>query len=195
VVTAAATLWRGGFALRALIVGAGLGVLLGALALLDSGLPLAAAIVAVLTGPVLGVLTARRMERYWPGARDFTGPQRVTVVRAARRGYPVADERLARGVLQYSAGLRTAADQLRSHRWVIWLVLAVALGTAALDAATGSVRDAAASCVYLGLLAIELFWWPARRREILLNAALAGALAQRLIAEHAADGAHQAEEG
>lgn len=187
-VTAAATLWWGGFALRALTVGIGLGVFLGALALLDSGLPLVAAIVGVVTGSVLGVLTARRMDRYWPGARDLTPAQRVTVVRAARRGYPVAGETLARGVLQYSAGLRTAADQARTYRWVIWLVLAVALGTAAFDAATGSVRDAAASCVYLGLLAIELFWWPARRRELLLNSALAAALAQRIVAGGARPG-------
>lgn len=184
-VTAAATLWRGGFALRALIVGVGTGVVLGALALLDSGMPLAAVIVAVVTGPVFGVVSARRMQRYWPQGREFTGAQRVTVVRAARRGYPVADETLARGVLQYSAGLRTAAEGLRTYRWVIWLVLAVALGVAAVDAASGSVRDAAASCVYLGLLAIEVFWWPARRRELLLNSALAGALAQRVVAADA----------
>lgn len=194
-VTAAATLWCGGFALRALIAGVGVGVFLGALALLDSGMPLAGAIVAVLTGPVLGVLTARRMQRYWPGGEDFTGAERVTIVRAARRGYPVAGPALARGVIQYSAGLRTAAERLRTYRWLIWLVLAVALGIAIFDAATGSMRDAAASCVYLGLLAIEVLWWPSRRRELLLNSALASALAQRIVAEPAVDGAQAGEHG
>lgn len=88
---------------------------------------------------------------------------------------------MAAGVVEYSAGLRAAAERLHPYRWVVWLVIVVALGTAAWDAVAGSVRETAASCVYLGLLAIDLFWWPARRRELLLNAALAAALAQQAL--------------
>ncbi|MBO0676441.1 hypothetical protein JRC04_03070 [Mycolicibacterium sp. S2-37] len=176
-VAAWATVWRGGPAVRTLLLAVGIGVFLGALALLDSGMPLAAILVAVITGAVLGPLTESRLRHYWPGAAAFTGAERVQIVRAARRGYPVDGDRLARGVIDYSTGLRAAADRENTYRWVIWLVLAVALAIAVYDAASGSVRDTVASCVYLGLLAIELFWWPSRRRELLLNSALATALA------------------
>jgi hypothetical protein len=181
VVTAWATVWRGGPVARAVLLGVVVGVLLGAQALLDSGMWLAAAIVAVVTGAALGPLAALRMSRYWPGATDFTGADRVRIVRAARRGYPIDDERLARGVVDYSAGLRAAVGKTHIYRWVIGLVLAVALGMAVFDAVTGSIRDTVASCVYLGLLAIELFWWPTRQRELLLNSGLATALAQQEI--------------
>lgn len=177
--TVPATGWRGGPLLRGLLIGAVAGLFVGALALLDSGLPVAGAIVFVVVGTVLGVSTTRRMSRYWPGARDFSSAERVTIVRAARRGYGVSDSRLARGVVDYGAGLRAAAERLHPYRWVVVLVLMVAIATTAVDALTGSVRETVASCAYLGLLAIELTWWPARRRELLLNSALATALAQR----------------
>jgi hypothetical protein len=177
VVAAWATVWRGGPAVRTLLLGLGVGVFLGALALLDSGMPLAAVLVAVITGAVFGPLTEARMRHYWPGADAFTGVERVRIVRAARRGYPVDGDRLADGVIDYSAGLRAAAERGQTYRWVVWLVLAVALGIAVYDAVNGSIRDTVASCVYLGLLTIELFWWPTRRRELLLNSALASALA------------------
>jgi hypothetical protein len=183
VVTAWATVWWGGPVLRALTFGLCIGLFLGALALLDSGMPVVGLIVAVMTGLVCGPLNAARMNRYWPGAAEFTGGERVRIVRAARRGYPVDDDRLAPGVVGYSAGLQAAIDRTKSWRWLIWLVLTVALGLAVYDAVTGSILDTVASCIYLGLLAIELFWWPTRRRELLLNSALAAALAQRRVGE------------
>ncbi|MFS0898983.1 hypothetical protein [Mycolicibacterium litorale] len=179
--TVPATGWRGGVLTRGLVIGATTGLFFGALALLDSGLLAVGAIVFVVTGAVLGGWTVRRMNRFWPGSAGFTGAERVAIVRAARRGYRVDDPRLAAGVVEYSAGLRAAAERLHPYRWVVWLVIVVALGTAAWDAVAGSVRETAASCVYLGLLAIDLFWWPARRRELLLNAALAAALAQQAL--------------
>ncbi|TDY08312.1 hypothetical protein [Mycolicibacterium litorale] len=181
--TVPATGWRGGVLARGLLIGATTGLFFGALALLDSGLLVAGAIVFVVMGVAMGVSTSRRMSTYWPGAADFSGAERVTIVRAARRGYRVDDKRLAAGVVDYSAGLRAAAERLHPYRWVVWLVIVVALGSAAWDAVAGSVRETAASCVYLGLLAIELFWWPSRRRELLLNAALASALAQQALDE------------
>ncbi|WP_369804015.1 hypothetical protein [Mycobacterium sp. GA-2829] len=185
--TVPATGWRGGPLQRGLLIGATSGFFFGALALLDSGIPVVGAIVFVVTGGFLGVWTTRRMDRYWPGARDFTTAERVRVVRAARRGDRVEDPRLARGVVDYAAGLRAAAERLYPYRWVIVLVLVVAIGTAVVDAVTGSVRETVASCVYLGLLAIELAWWPARRRELLLNSALATALAQQVLEEPSED--------
>lgn len=166
---------------QTLLIGASAGLFFGALAVLDSGMILAGAIVFVVVGGFLGVSTVRRMDRYWPGARQFDTAERVTVVRAARRGDRVDDPRLARGVVDYAAGLHTAAERLHQYRWVVILLLVVAIATTVLDAVTGSVRETVASCVYLGLLAIELTWWPARRRELLLNSALATALAQRVL--------------
>ncbi|KUI27834.1 hypothetical protein AU196_17720 [Mycobacterium sp. IS-1742] len=181
--TVPATGWRGGPVGRGLLIGAVAGLFLGALALLDSGFLVVGAIVTVVTGAFLGTLTVRRMNRYWPGADELSPADRVTVVRAARRGYPVRDPRLARSVVDYDAGLRASAEPLDRYRWVLPLVLVVALVTAAVDAVTGSMRETVASCVYLGLLAIELTWWPARRRELLLNSALATALARQVLAE------------
>ena len=46
----------------------------GAGALIDSGIPLAAAIVFVILGTGYGIWMARRMARYWPGARELSPP-------------------------------------------------------------------------------------------------------------------------
>jgi hypothetical protein len=43
----------------------------------------------------------------------------------------------------------------------------------------GSTRDAVASCVYLALLVIELFWWPKRQAQLLSNAERAAETARR----------------
>jgi hypothetical protein len=180
--TVPATGWRGGPVARGVLIGVPAGLFLGALALLDSGMLVLGATVFVVTGAFLGVWTVRRMDRYWPGARELDSNQRMAVVRAARRGDAVGDARLARGVVGYDAGLRAATERLHPYRWVFALVLVVAIATAVVDALTGSVRETVASCVYLGLLAIELTWWPARRRELLLNSALATALAQQVLA-------------
>ena len=123
---------------------------------------------------------ARRMARYWPGARDLTGAERVTVVRAARRGELVGDARLARSVIDYSRGLHAAAEEARPYRWLIWFMLAVAAVLALWDTVYGSTRDAVASCVYLALLAVELFWWPKRQAQLLSNADRAAETARRI---------------
>jgi len=175
-----ASVWRSGSVGRALTTGGCVGVFFGALALLDSGIPLAAAIVFVILGTGYGIWTARRMARYWPGARKLTGAERVTVVRAARRGEPIGDSRLARSVVDYSRGLRAAAEEARPYRWLGWFVLAVAAVLALWDTLSGSTRDAVASCVYVALLAIELFWWPKRQAQLLFNADRAAEAASRI---------------
>ena len=130
-------------------------------------------------GSAFGIVMARRMARYWPGAKRLSGAERVTVVRVARRGERIGDARLAQAVVDYSYGLRAAAEKTRPFRWLIWLVIAVAAVLALRDTVFGSTRDAVASCLYVALLVIELFWWPKRQDQLLSNAERAEELARQ----------------
>jgi hypothetical protein len=161
-------------------VGVIAGLFLGALALLDSGILLSGVLVFILVGAGWGIVMARRMARYWPGAKDLNGEQRVTVVRAARRGERVSDPRLAQAVIDYRDGLHAAAEKARPFRWLIWLVLTVAAAMAVWDTVAGSARDGVASCVYLALLLIEVFWWPKRQELLLTNADRAAQMASQI---------------
>src|SRR5882672_3729801 len=160
VVTVPAFVWRGGFPRRALTVGGAVGIALGAMAWLDSGFLLSGVIVLVIIGVFYGIWMARRMARFWPGSKQLSGDERVTVVRTARRGERIGDARLAQAVVDYSSGMHASADKARPFRWLLILVLVVAVGTAAWDAVFGSWGNAAASVIYLVLLFVELFWWP-----------------------------------
>jgi hypothetical protein len=53
------------------------------------------------------------------------------------------------------------------------------VGTALWDTAFGSVRNGVASCIYLALLGIELFWWPKRQEQLLSNADRAAEMARQ----------------
>jgi len=181
-VTVPAWVWRGGSVSRALTLGISVGVFLGALAWVDSGTLLVAAIVFVILSTFYGIWMARRMTRYWPGAGALTGAERVGVVRAARRGELVVDSRLAQSVVDYSGGLHAAAEDARPRRWLVWFLLAVGAGSALWDTVLGSTRDAVASCLYLALLALELFWWPKRQEQLLSNADRAAEVARRILA-------------
>jgi hypothetical protein len=177
-VTVPAFVWRGGAVRRALTVGVGVGAFLGALAWLDSGMLLAGVLVFVILTVFYSIWMARRMGRYWPGAKDLTGEDRVAVVRAARRGERIGDPHLAQAVIEYSRGLHAADEKARPFRWVVPLVLVVGVGTAAWDAVFGSWGNAIASGIYLVLLSIELFWWPPRREQLLANADRAAEIAR-----------------
>jgi O-antigen/teichoic acid export membrane protein len=179
VVTVPALVWRGGSFHRALTVGATLGMGLGALAWIDSGILLGGVIALVITGVFYGIWMHRRMARYWPGAKDLTGEERVTVARTARRGERIDDPRLAPAVIDYSSGMRAAAEQGRPFRWLVPVVLVVAIGTAVWDAVFGSWGNAAASGIYLVLLLVELFWWPKWRAQLLANAENAAEMASQ----------------
>jgi len=181
VVTVPAVVWRGGFFLRGLVIGAAVGIALGALAWLDSGFLVSGVIVLVVTGVFYGIWMPRRMNRYWPGARQLRGDERVAVVRAARRGERIGDARLATAVIDYSNGIHTAAEKARSFRWLLVFILVVATGTAVWDAVLGSWGNAAASVIYLVLLLIELFWWPKRQERLLANADRAADIARRIL--------------
>ncbi|MCW2564313.1 MAG: hypothetical protein JWQ31_2873, partial [Mycobacterium sp.] len=155
---------------------------LGAMSWLDSGFLLSGVVVLVVVGAFSGIWMARRMARYWPGAKQLSGDERVTVVRAARRGERIDNARLAQAVVDYSSGMHAAAERARPFRWLLPLVLVVSLGTAVWDAVYGSWGNAAASAIYLALLLIELFWWPKRRDELLANGDRAADIAQHLSA-------------
>jgi hypothetical protein len=180
VVTVPASVWRVGFFFRALIIGGSAGIALGALAWLDSGFLSSGVIVLVIPAVFYGIWMPRRMARYWPGAKQLSADDRVTVVRTAGRGERIGDTRLARPVTDYSTGMHAAAEQARPFRWVIPLVLVVGVGTAVFDAAFGSWTNAVASFIYLVLLLIEVFWWPKTRAQLLTNADPASGVAAHI---------------
>ena len=176
-----AFVWRGGFLRRALIVGGAVGVPLAALAWIDSGILLAGIMVLVIVGLFYGIWMPRRMARYWPGAKQLDGDDRVTVARTARRGERIGDARLAQAVVDYSQGMHAADEKARPFRWVLPLVLVVGVGTAVWDTVFGSWGNAVASGIYLVLLLLELFWWPKRRDRLLADADRAAEIAQHFL--------------
>ncbi|MGV0644900.1 hypothetical protein ABQE44_16040 [Mycolicibacterium sp. XJ2546] len=161
--------WRGGFVRRALTIGPAVGVVLGVLAWLDSGLVFAGVCVLVIVGVFYGVWMARRMKRYWPGAEGLSAAERVKVVRAARRGERITDARLTPAALDYRTGIHAAAEEAKPFRWLLPVVLAVGVATAGWDAAFGSWGNAVASFIYLVMLLAEVLWWPRRRARLLSN--------------------------
>jgi hypothetical protein len=185
-VTVPAFVWRGGFFRRALTIGGAGGIALGAMAWLDSGFLLSGVIVFVIISVFYGIWMPRRMARYWPGAKQLGGDERVMVVRTARRGDRVGDARLAEGVIDYSSGIHAAAEKARPFRWLLVFVLVVAVGSAVWDAVFGSWGNAAASAIYLVLLLIELFWWPKRQQQLLTNADCAAEMAGHILEEQGA---------
>jgi hypothetical protein len=156
---------------------------LGALAWIDSGMLLGGVLVLVITGVFYGIWMHRRMARYWPGAEELSGEERVTVVRTVRRGERIGDARLAQAVIEYSEGMHAAAEQGRPFRWLVPLVLVVGVGTAVWDAVFGSWGNAVASAIYLVLLLLELFWWPKRQEQLLSNAGRAADIAEQVLEE------------
>jgi O-antigen/teichoic acid export membrane protein len=166
-VTVPAFVWRGGFFRRGLIIGGTVGVSLAVMSWLDSGLWLSGVIVLVIMGVFYGIWMPRRMARFWPGANQLSGEDRVTVVRTARAGERIGDPALAQGVIDYNQGLHAAGEQGRPFRWVLPLILVVSVAAAVWDAVYGSWGNAVASVIYLAALLIEMIWWPKRRDELL----------------------------
>ncbi|ULE32715.1 hypothetical protein [Mycobacterium sp. IDR2000157661] len=178
--TVPAFVWRGGPALRGLTLGGAVGLGVGVLAWLDSGFLLSGLIVFVVVGAFYGTWMSRHMTRFWPGADRLDPDDRVAVAGAARRGEHIGDPRLSGAVVDYSRGLHAAAEKARPVRWVLPLVLVVALATAVWDGLFGSWGTAVASAVYLVVLVIELFWWPKRRDQLLANTARSADTAGRV---------------
>jgi hypothetical protein len=175
-----AWVWRFGPVVRALIVGPAVGVVLGLLALFSSNNLLAGLAAMVAVSLVYGIVMARRMGKVWPGAKTLSGSDRVVVVRAVRGGRDVGDARLAPGVIEYSRGLRDAADR----KWWWWLIVVlgvVALGMAIVDTILGPVREAVVSWLYFLFFPIEAFWWPRRQAALVANAGRAEESATQLL--------------
>jgi len=179
-VTVPAEVWRGGSLYRGVALGLPVGLCLGALAWIDSGVWLGGVIAVVITGLVYGIVVPRRMARYWPGAKQLSGEDRVAAVRTARRGERIGDPRLAQAVIDYSEGLRAAAEHARPFRWLVPLVLVVAIGTAVWDAVYGSWGNVVVSGIYLVLLPLELFWWPRRQEQLVATADRAAEMARQI---------------
>ena len=177
-VTVPAFVWRYGPILRGVILGLTVGAFLAALAWLDSGSLLGGLVVFVVLCLFYGVWMARRMTRYWPTAKQLSGPEREQAVRAAREGDRIASPRLAAALIDYRNGLHEAAENARPLRWLVWFVLVVAVGTAAWDAAYGSWGNTIASAIYLVMLLVEVLWWPKRQRQLLANADRAAEMAR-----------------
>ena len=162
------------------MIGGTVGLSLAALAWIDSGFLLSAVIVLVVTGLLYGIWIPRRMARYWPGAKQLSGDDRVTVVHTARHGQRIRDPALAQAVIDYSDGMHAAAEQGRPFRWLVPLVLVVSFATAVWDAVFGSWGNAVASVIYLVAFLFELFWWPKRRDQLLANADSAAEMARQI---------------
>ncbi|MER6128271.1 hypothetical protein ABT173_38015 [Streptomyces sp. NPDC001795] len=151
-------------------VGLPVGIFFGALVLVESGSWAAAAVVLLVLTPFYGIRTARRMSRAWPGAKDLTPADRAAVVRATRRGEGIDDARLAPAVIDYSTGLRRAAERDRLIPWVILLVTVLAVALALYDTFRGSTGEAWASWLLVALCLAELTWWPRKQARIMAGA-------------------------
>jgi hypothetical protein len=168
--TVPAFVWRGNAFWRAVIVGLATGIFLGLLAWMDSGLWFAGALAAAIITVIYGIWLGRRMVKYWPGASALTGEQRERVAGVTHWGGRIGDPALAQAVVDFADGMHRAEEKGRPFRWVLPLVLVVAIGTAVWDSVFGSTRDMIASLVYLVLLGFEVLWWPGRRDRLLDNA-------------------------
>lgn len=186
-VTVPAFVWRGGASRRAVTLGVVIGIFLAVMAWIDSGLLLAGIIAFFVTAVVYGIVMRRRMARFWPGAKQLSGDDRVTVVRTARRGERIGDARLAQAVIDYSRGMHDAAEKGRFFRWLLIFILVVSVGTAAWDAVYGSWGNAVASVIYLAILLLELFWWPKRLEQLLADTDRAAGIAAHILEKQGVD--------
>lgn len=180
-----AWVWRFPSAVRAMLVGVAMGVVLGLLSFFGSNSVLAGVVVLVVISLLQAVLAGRRMAKSWPQAKNLDGADRVAATRAARRGIAVTDPGIARAVVDYSRALRDAHRRHRFYRWTIAALGIAALAVAILDTLTAPGREAAVSWLYFAFFPVEAIWWPRRQAGLLANAAQAQAAAQQLLANQA----------
>jgi hypothetical protein len=181
--------WWGGVVYRAVCVGVPVGIFLAALVFAESGVMLGAVVAFVVISTFNGVVMARRMDRFWPAARDLSAGDRVAAVRAARRGQDIDQARLASAAIQYAGGLRKAYEQARRWRWFIWLAAAAMLVLAVLDSISGPPRTAVVSWLFVVFFAVEIFWWPLAQDRLLANAERTAESARRALSEQHTDDA------
>jgi hypothetical protein len=175
--------WRGGLGWRAVIIAVVAAIVLGAFAFGDSGSALGAVVAGLVAGSVTGIIMARRTAKFWPGAADLAGADRVSVVRAVRRGQPIGEARLASAVIGYAAGLRAARAEARRFWWVLWLFAAVSVAFAVADTMFGPTRVAVVSWLVVAFFVVELLWWPHRQAVLVSNAEQAEKSARQLLGD------------
>jgi hypothetical protein len=178
--------WRFGVLVRALMVTAAFGGVVGLLALFGSNLWIAGVAAFVCVIVIYTPFVGRRMIKLWPGAKDLSGSDRVAVVAAARTGADVGDSRLARGVIDYSSGLKAAAER-RLWRWFLALLGSMALVVAILDTLFSPVGEYVVSWLYFAYFPIEAWWWPRRQSQLIANAERASEAARALLESRRAD--------
>lgn len=163
-------LWQRGAVGRGVAAGLAAGVFSGVLVLLESGAWAGALAAFVVLSLFYGIRVARRMHRLWPEAGELGRADRAAVVRATRRGEPVADPALAPSVVTYAAALRRAAEEDRLRRWVVLLVTLCAIALAGYDTLAGTGGEMTSSWLVVALCLADLVWWPRRRDRLLARA-------------------------
>jgi hypothetical protein len=180
-VSVPAWVWRFGRVVRALIVGLAFGIVLGLLAMISTNSVSSGALAIVLITLIFALMMARRMSKFWPGAKNLTGADRVKVARAARGGHDIGDPRLAPAVIEYSRVLHEAGEHVRLRRWLIMLFAAVALGVAIADSIFSPLGEAVVSWLYFAFFPVEMLLWPRIAARLLVNAERAEAWATQLL--------------
>ena len=175
-------MWRGGSVFTAFTAGLPVGLFFGAFGFVESGSMAALIALVVLSPVVFGIPMARRMARFWPGAKKLHGTERAAVVRASRRGESIRDSRLAQAVIDYSSGLHAAREQARRYRWVVPAVAAVSLILAITDSFFGPIRLALVSWLWVAFVLVESWWWPRKEASLLSIAGRAETLARQTVA-------------
>jgi hypothetical protein len=173
--------WSRGRLWSAARIGAPTGVMFGGLQYASGGSVGGAIAGGLFFGVIIGPLTALRMWRHWPGARDLNRSGRLTVVRLVRRGGSVDDPKLAPGVLDYAAYVRRTQDREKRFSWVLWIFAGLTLALALDRTLNGSDRKAAVLWVLVVFWAAILAWYPRKRGRVLSHASEAEAAARRLL--------------
>jgi hypothetical protein len=170
------------------IVGLAVALALALLALIGSNSALAGVVAFVVIWTIYSVITARRMSRFWPGAKDLSGVDRVAAARAARRGHDIGDVRLAPAVVEYSRGLRDANEHVLLPRWLMLLLALVALVVAVADSVWSPPGEAIVSWLYFAFFPVELLWWPRIAARLIANAERAEESAKQSLQHDRASG-------
>ena len=177
-----AWVWRFGPFVGGVIVGFAVALALALLALIGSNSAMAGVIAFVAIWVIYSVIMARRMSKFWPGAQNLSGVDRVAAARAARSGHDVGDVRLATAVISYSRGLRDASEHVLLPRWLMLLLALVALVVAVADSIFSPPGEAVVSWLYFAFFPMELLWWPRIAARLIANAARAEELAKQTLA-------------
>jgi hypothetical protein len=128
-----------------------------------------------------GAAMARILWKRWPGAKDLSSTDRVTVSRVVRRGENIDDPRLAPAVLDYAAVVSRTQKREHRDRWVLWIFAGLTLILAMGETLVGPTRGAVFWWVLVVLWVGLLVWLPRKRARTLSHASQAATAASRLL--------------